>query len=391
MAFSYSTSGVFGCIHRCTAIDHIGARAVNNPGVILAPSAEAVRLASKLRDLRESHEPRLTQAMLADALSAEKSVAVATISSWESLTTPKLPPAERLHSYALLFCTDRPITDPPQLVPESELSTDDQRRYQDLYQELIGLREAVQGGTRGSSLIGSSTWKFEDGPVTIICPEAPSVDWPPLANDKDPNYTRMYRYADLDSLIELWGHIRAINPDLDVVHRLPSEVVADELSGHVVVLGGIAWNQLAKRLLRGLRELPVSQVEVADLDTGEIFRTSGAGGREFRPLFEETEDGRVLVEDVALLARLRNPFNHSRTVTICNGIHSRGVLGSVRALTDLNIRDRNEAYLSEHFPDGSFALLMRVPVVGAETLSPDLEIASNRLYEWSPKKKATAE
>jgi hypothetical protein len=148
---------------------------------------------------------------------------------------------------------------------------------------------------------------------------------------------------------------------------------------------------LAKRLLKTFRELPVSQVEVADLDTGEIFRSSGADGREYRPLWEQTEGGgRELIEDVALLARLPNPFNHSRTVTICNGIHSRGVLGSVRVLTDANVRDRNEAYLSEHFPGGSFALLMRVPVVSGEALSPDLEIPSHRLYEWSPSKKATA-
>jgi hypothetical protein len=324
--------------------------------------------------------------MLADALSAEKPVAVATISSWESVTTPKLPPAERLHSYALFFSTDR-----PQLVPEAELSADERRHYQALHQELIGLRDAVGGAVRGSSLSGSSTWKFEEGPVTIICPETPSVDLSPLANEKDPNYTRMYRYADLDALIELWGHVRAVNPELNVVHRLASDVVADDLSGHVVVLGGIAWNDKAKRLLKTLRELPVSQVEVADLDTGEIFRSSGAGGREFRPVWEETEDGQVLIEDVALLARLRNPFNHARTVTICNGIHSRGVVGSVRALTDATVRERNEAYLSEHFPGGSFALLMRVPVVGAETLSPDLEIASNRLYEWSPNKRAKVE
>lgn len=328
--------------------------------------------------------------MLADALSAEKPVAVATISSWESLTTPKLPPAERLHSYALFFCTDRSSADPPHLVQENELSTHEQTRFEGLHKELLELRDAAQGGSRGSSLSGSATWKFDDGPVTIICPEAPRVDWPPLANDKDPNYTRMYRYADLDSLIELWGHIRAVNPDLTVRHWLPSEITADHLSGHVVVLGGIAWNGLTRRLLKTFRELPVSQVEVDDLDSGEIFRSSGAGGRDFRPLWEESEDGRVLVEDVALLARLRNPFNHSRTVTICNGIHSRGVLGSVRVLTDLNVRERNEAFLSEHFPGGSFALLMRVPVVGGEALSPDLEIASNRLYEWSPKK-ATAE
>ena len=43
----------------------------------------------------------------------------------------------------------------------------------------------------------------------------------------------------------------------------------------------------------------------------------------------EAEPG-VLLEDVAMLARLPNPFNALRTLTYCNGIHSRGVLGAVR-------------------------------------------------------------
>ncbi|ADB29766.1 hypothetical protein Kfla_0645 [Kribbella flavida DSM 17836] len=359
----------------------------------MGPSPEAVRLARKLRGLRESHESGLTQATLARALSDDSRVAVATISSWESLTNPKLPPADRLRSYALFFCSDRPITDPPHLVPESELTADERQRFQDLHQELVALREAVrsQGGGSGSPIGGSYTWDFESGPITIICPEAPLPGRPPLANEKNPNYTRMYRYADLDALIELWGHLRASNPELSVVHRLPSEVVADDLSSHVVVLGGIAWNQVTKRLLKTLRELPVSQVEVEDLKTGEIFRSSGPGGREFRPVWDDGDNGRELVEDVALLARLRNPFNHSRTITICNGIHSRGVLGSVRVLTDVAVRERNEAFLSSHFPQGSFALLLRVPVVNGEAISPDLEIAANRLYEWSPSEKTTAE
>ncbi|GAA0594312.1 XRE family transcriptional regulator [Kribbella sandramycini] len=347
----------------------------------MVASPEAVRLASKLRDLRESQEPKLTQAMLADALSAEEPVAVSTISSWESLSTPKLPPAERLHSYALFFASD-----PPRLIPGGELSAVEQRNFQELHQELIGLRDAVHGGARPAS-----TWKFEDGPITIICPEVPEDERSPLANEADPNYTRMYRYADLDALIELVGHLRAVNPELTVVHRLPSEFVHEDLSSHVVVLGGVAWNQLAKRMLRIFRELPVSQVEVPELETGEIFRSSSAGGQEFWPVWDEVEGVRMLAEDVALLARLRNPFKHGRTVTICNGIHSRGVLGAVRTLTDADVRERNEAYLAEHFPGGSFALLLRVLVVGTETISPDLEIAANRLFEWSPKKKASAE
>jgi hypothetical protein len=189
-------------------------------------------------------------------------------------------------------------------------------------------------------------------------------------------------------------HLRASNPELQVVHRLPSEVVADDLSGHLVLLGGVGWNTITRRLLKTLSEMPISQFEVSDLTTGEIFRTSAEGdpeGDEFRPQWEgDDKDGtRRLVEDVALLARLRNPFNHSRTITICNGIHSRGVLGSVRCLTDAAVREQNEAYLSRRFPSGSFALLMRVPVLNNEAISPDLEIEDTRLYEWAPDEKTT--
>jgi hypothetical protein len=357
----------------------------------VAPSPEAVRLARKLRGLRESHESGLTQQALARALSDDVRVAVPTISSWESLSNPKLPPAERLRSYALFFSTDRAIDGTPHLIRERELTAAEKERFEALHEELIGLRDAARnvGSATSSSGGGSYTWDFDTGNVTIICPEAPEEGRSVLADELQPNYTRMYRYADLDALIELWGHVRASNPELKVVHRLPSEVTADHLSSHMVLLGGVAWNQVTKRLLKLLSDLPVSQVEVSDLDTGEIFRASTSGGQEFRPLWEPTEDGgRELLEDVALLARLRNPFNHNRTITICNGIHSRGVLGSVRTLTDDAVRDRNEAFLSQRFPGGEFALLLRVQVVNGEAVSPDLEIADNRLYEWSPNEKA---
>jgi transcriptional regulator with XRE-family HTH domain len=373
-----------------TVTGRAGTWVTNYPGVILAPSPEAARLARRLRGLRTSHESKLTQADLARALSQESSVAVATISSWESRTEPKLPPAERLHAYALFFCSNRSSTEPAYLVPEDELTSDERSRFQDLHEELVALRDAVHSpsGTSGSSASELSTWTFDSDPITIICPEAPLAERPPMANEKNPNYTRMFRYADLDALIELWGHIRAANPTANVVHRLPSEVVADDLSGHVVVLGGVGWNRIMKRMLKTLREMPVSQVEVDDLKTGEIFRTSGPDGREYRPVWDDA--ARELLEDVALLARVRNPYNHSQTLTICNGIHSRGVVGSVRALTDIAVRERNEAFLAGRFPGGEFALLLRVPVLNGEALSPDLEIDSNRLYEWSPNNEATS-
>jgi hypothetical protein len=317
---------------------------------------------------------------------------MATISSWESLTKPKLPPVKRLRSYALFFCTDRSADGTPHLVPEPDLSPDEHERFEALYQELIGLRDAVgsRRGAVGSPAAGFSTWVFDSGPVTIVCPEVPEDERPALASERDPNYTRMYRYADLDALIELWGHIRASNPDLLVEHKLPSEVTASHMNGHLVVLGGIGWNHVTERLLKTLGQLPISQFEVSDLKTGEILKASGPGGQEFRPRWGETADGPELVEDVGLLTRLRNPYNHSRTVTICNGIHSRGVLGAVRTLTDDNVRERNEAFLAQQFPEHEFALLLRVLVVQGDAIPPDLEIPENRLFEWSPSEKVAA-
>ena len=66
--------------------------------------------------------------------------------------------------------------------------------------------------------------------------------------------------------------------------------------------------------------------------------------REFWPKWKNNEP-KALAEDVGLLARVPNPLNSSRTLTICNGVHSRGVYGAVRSLTDTHLRDANERYI----------------------------------------------
>jgi hypothetical protein len=109
---------------------------------------------------------------------------------------------------------------------------------------------------------------FDDtGPIVVICPEAPEDLRGPLADETDVNYTRLHKYADLDALIEIFGHIRALNPDRHVLHRLPSDVQQAELQNHLVVLGGIAWNSTTRRILLQLKKLPIEQVEVAELPT----------------------------------------------------------------------------------------------------------------------------
>ena len=198
---------------------------------------------------------------------------------------------------------------------------------------------------------------------------------------------RCAKYGDLDALIELYGHLRAENPTLDIFHRLGSEVVSDDLSRHVILLGGIGWNEVTRRFQSAVSQVPITQTAVEDLKGGDIFRVETSNGAEpelFYPEYEDLGDKKELIADVGYLARLPNPFKINRTLTICNGIFSRGVFGAVRCLTDASVREENEKYLAERFPDGEFAMLLRVPVVTNETLSPDLQNPEARLYEWAP-------
>jgi hypothetical protein len=347
-------------------------------------TTQAIRLARTLRDLRESEWPdvELTQAQLAKALSADSRVASATLSSWESLTNPKTPTASRLTSYARFFATRRSVEGKePRLLAEKELNADEVERFRELEAELLGLLRADTELLRG-------TFAFDEGPVTIICPEVPEAERGAMAKPTNPNFNKLQRLADLDALLEIWGHVRAENPQLGVRYRRPSEVVADDLSGHVILIGGIGWNKVTRRFQTAISQMPITQVEVPELDTGEIFTVKDDdGARSFFPEWDDPEDeNRELIEDVGHIARLTNPFQSSRTLTICNGIHSRGVLGAVRCLTDASVRDSNERFLAERFPGGRFALLVRVPVVSNETLSPDLQNPNTRLYEWAASK-----
>ncbi len=201
-----------------------------------------------------------------------------------------------------------------------------------------------------------------------------------MADPADPNYTELLSYADLDALVELHGHIRAGNAAMDVFFTLSSQVVPDNLSGHVVLLGGIAWNEITQRLSE-MTSLPVRQVVDPAVASGEVFVVD-TDGKERKFLPRWAGDG-ALIEDVGLLVRTRNPLNSSRSLSICNGIHSRGVLGAVRALTDVRLRDSNERYIVENFADpANFAILMRVSVIAGQAMTPDFHAPGCVLYQW---------
>ena len=341
----------------------------------------ASTLARALRELREDTWPdvELTQAQLAAALSTEGRVAPATLSSWESATAPKTPSIARVSSYARFFCTRRSLDGVPHLIPEQDLTSKELADFRTLEGRLLDLLNPEDDKF-------AHTFQFETGPINVICPIAPSHLRGPLANEQHPNFNKLQQYGDLDALIELYGHLRAENPSLNIYHRLTSEVERDHLLTHVILLGGISWNPIARRFQSAISQVPITQVVVDNLEGGDIFQIDTPDRKILLyPEYEEGSDGKELVADIGFIARLRNPFKMNRTLTICNGIYSRGVFGAVRCLTDASVRDENERYIANRFPDSEFAMLLRVPIFAGEIVSPDLQNPDLRLYEWPPR------
>lgn len=344
-----------------------------------------LELALRLRHLRLNHWPdnKLTQRTLAEVLGGDQRLSPATVASWENQANPKLPPRERLLAYAQFFATRRSVAaTPPRLVPVDSFTPEERASYEELRDELLRLHTDARGEPPDLT-VARRSWHFSDtGPLTLVCARLPEQETGPLANPANPNYTELLSFADLDALVELHGQVRAENPAMDVFFKHAGQVMADDLSGHLVIIGGIGWNDITRRILEMIR-LPVTQQEVSDISAGEIFVANIDGKeRRYLPKWSETNPTK-LMEDVGLLVRLPNPLNSSRTLTMCNGIHSRGVLGAVRSLTDPRLRESNERYIARTFRDNQqFGILMRIQVIDGRAMTPDFSIAGTVFYQW---------
>jgi hypothetical protein len=200
----------------------------------------------------------------------------------------------------------------------------------------------------------------------------------------DPDFVELYRYSDLDALLELHGHLRASNPTSQVNIRLAHELQPDDYAAHLVALGGVDWNRATSSVLDRL-QLPVKQISNWDEPEGPYFEVSENGQTvAHRPRLDRLAGRAILREDVALFAWAVSPFHQKRYVTICNGMYGSGTHGAVRALTDAIFRDGNAQFLRDAFGDSdAFCILSRVTVENGKALTPDWTSPETRLYEWA--------
>ncbi len=348
-------------------------------GAQLAP--EASQLANRLRELREREFGRLTQSQLGQAFGTpEDPLSPAAISMWENPTSGRLPPASRLEAYARLFCTPRSFEGGVHMLSVGELTHEELGRRDELQRELLGLRARAESH-QGAPLPvrAGSMWHFPDGSrITLVCDRLLDENRPRHADPSYLDYVRLAGLADLDSLIEIYGAIKANNPTSRVVIAAAHDLRQRDVANHLVLIGGRAWHTAMPWFSR-IFPVPIESEDPADRGAIVVHDLDGTE-HEFTYTLVDGE----LVEDVGFFARGENPAAPLRTLTIIGGITTRGVHGAARCFIDPEMRRRNEGYLNPRFPEGStYCIVMRVPVVNNEPLTPDLSIAENRLFEWS--------
>lgn len=352
-------------------------------------TSSAIDLSSRLRELRESRFRgiTITQRALGRAFGGNKPLSAPLISTWEKGTA--VPTKKWIAAYATFFATKRSVEGGSfRLLREEDLTEGERSERAVLEQELLSLRER---SVRRQEIRPpddprralDGLWYFRDGkPVRIVCAERPTDQVNPEATPTHPSLTHgeLYSFGSIDALFELFGHIRAANPRLEVRVVKESDLERDDLSCHLVVLGDVDWNPLM-RIQERLR-VPVRQVSTGD-DPAKAYFEVGAGDT-LQQHHPDLTNERELISDVGLFLRAPSPFNRRRTLTICAGLFSLGTYGVVRALTDERFHERNEQYLLERFAGSdTYSIVMRVDVLnGDEALTPDWTDPFARLHEW---------
>ncbi|MFG1606182.1 helix-turn-helix domain-containing protein [Actinoplanes sp. NPDC049265] len=331
-------------------------------------------LAARLRALRDS--AGLTQLKLSKALK----VSVPLISSWEKTTTP---PVRRIDELARIFAAvpeGRPALRPLNQFTEAERGV-----YNRLHAELLRLR---QTDVAGPAPAVDSPLQFGLGEaVTIVCSQLPAGRRKTFGDDDpaDANFIESYKYADLDALLELLPFVLRLNPVSPITVGTADELTTDDLTAHLIALGGVDWNRVTRALMPFFHDIPVAQVpRSADEDAGGFtVRTGESQPRRLVPRVRREGDRTTLVEDVAHFLRAPNPYNRQRTLTIFNGMFSRGSYGVVRALTDPKIQERNAAHAARRLNrQQTYSVICRVKIVANEVVVPDWTLADDRLHEW---------
>lgn len=206
-----------------------------------------------------------------------------------------------------------------------------------------------------------------DEAVSIVCAEIPMDLRPEYGQPGHRDFLRYATFADVDALFQLMVWFAAAKHR--AVHAYTSQQLPeDAMNSHLLVVGGPAWNILARSLYRELC-LPIEHRDGGPGSPDPVVET--ASGETWLPEILPTGD---VVSDVGFVVQVQSPYHPDRLVTIFGGILTHGVEASVKLFTSPAVRSRNWDMIKplKDPPGEGFCVVFRSRVFANNNIAPDL-------------------
>lgn len=173
-------------------------------------------------------------------------------------------------------------------------------------------------------------WGIKDGEkVTIVCSELDDPE--KRQNLEEREYIYSLKYGDLDAYIEVLVTLLSLYPSLKLRVISVGEInhTKQDLSTHIVVVGGPDYNELTKKILKTDKtrfnyKSPYLEIS-SETYPDEIVIFDKITNKEYCSL---TDD-----EDFGYFEQLPNPYNPENKVILLGGCHTIGVTGAVKAFS----------------------------------------------------------
>jgi hypothetical protein len=186
-----------------------------------------------------------------------------------------------------------------------------------------------------------------------------------LPTDATPDYSYLEFFGDKDTILEATVFLARTHPQATIT-RYPASWLPQALRAMpLVVVGGpndddgVGGNRVARQIMDHYKIPLTYHDDCEGIDyAGSPYRTAfDAAGR--------------LTLDWGVVVRLNNPWNAQTRVLLIQGVHTHGVLGAFRAISDPALVHGADFPLDAHDP--LFAALVRVDVLDGVATSTRLD------------------
>jgi hypothetical protein len=183
----------------------------------------------------------------------------------------------------------------------------------------------------------------------IICPEIPVAFRTKFASSEDTNYLRYSKFADIDSLVYVKVHLKAIDHNSTITDFTSGEYY-QSIEECQVVIGGPAWNRISKEYQK---ILPTKFEDGGDgNDDPLVIRDGGE-----RTIYLPKQENGSLIFDMSLFARLRHGLKER--VYLLSGCRTLGVMGASKAFLAEDSAPDNIKFISKLVGDSDFVVVFK--------------------------------